>query len=620
MGVLEEVERYLEWGWKVIPLQPGAKRPISNGWQNMELGTDDVAGVFGSTPVPNVGVLLGTGGAVDIDLDSREAQLLAPYFLPKTDAIFGRRSKRRSHWLYRITEPPHYRIFSDPRPEHKGEVLFEVRSDASHQTMMPPSTHPSGEKVEWYEEGVPALATASDLLPRVARLAAASLLAKVWPEKGSRHQATIHLAGGLLRAGWKVEYVEKYVTAICNVAGDVKEVEDRTRAVRDTAKDLADGGNVTGWPTLTEVLGSDVVRAVTDWLQVGGATAKTALTDLGNAERLISQYQPNIRYCPQTGHWLIWDGRRWAEDEGERILQLAAETARSVFLEAAKETDSDRAQQIAKWAIASQNINRLQAIPRAARSFPQIQVNNDDLDKDPWLLNCPNGTLNLRTGGLQPFNKEDYITKMAGTDFDPDAHCPIWEKFLLRVLHNDGEMVSFLQRAVGYSLTGSTREQRAFMLFGTGANGKTTFIETVRAVLGEYARNTEFSTFLQRSSDSVRTDIARLKGARLVTASESEEGRKLATALVKTITGGELVTARFLYQSEFEYRPVLKMWLATNHKPVVRDNSRGFWRRITLIPFTVQIPESEWDRDLRIKLTEHELAGILNFLSSSQIG
>ena len=233
-------------------------------------------------------------------------------------------------------------------------------------------------------------------------------------------------------------------------------------------------------------------------------------------------------------------------------------------------------------------------------------------DQPPWLLNVLNGTVDLHTGILHEHRREDLLTKLAPVVYDPDATCPRWEAFLMRIMGDNVELVAFLQRAAGYALTGDTREEVIFILYGTGANGKSTFLEVLRALLEDYARQADFTTFLARRSDGVRNDVARLAGARFVTAVEAASGRRLDEALIKQLTGRDPVPARFLYQEYFEYYPEFKLFLATNHKPVIQGADEGIWRRIRLIPFAVTIPAAEQDRTLRATLRS-ELPGILNW-------
>ena len=225
-----------------------------------------------------------------------------------------------------------------------------------------------------------------------------------------------------------------------------------------------------------------------------------------------------------------------------------------------------------------------------AKWLPGVAVSVGMFDRDPMLLNCSNGTLDLRNGEIRAHDPADLITKMVPVAYDPQATCPVWEAFVDRIMEGDRSKIEFLQRAVGYSLTGITSEQCLFVLHGPGANGKSTFMETIRELLADYAMHTTTSSLLQSKSSPIRNDLARLNGARCVSAVEIGMGKRLDEALVKQLTGGDQVTARFLYNEYFEYKPTFKLFIAANHKPDIQGVDHGIWRRIHLIPFNVTIP------------------------------
>lgn len=333
------------------------------------------------------------------------------------------------------------------------------------------------------------------------------------------------------------------------------------------------------------------------------------LTDLGNAERLVSAHGADLRFCHPWGRWLAWNGHRWTHDESGEATRRAKATVRELYREAADAGD-EKAAKLAAHALRSEAEPRIRALLALAQSEASMPVSPAELDADPWLLNVANGTLDLRSGELRPHERTDLATKMAPVDYDPEAVTPTWSAFLGRVLGEDDELIAFVRRAVGYSLTGSTAEQVLFLLYGVGANGKSTFLETLRAVVGDYGQQTPSETFLERRGDGIPNDLARLHGARLAAAVETPEGRRLNETTVKQMTGGDTVTARFLRQEFFEFRPAFKVWLATNHKPAIRGTDEAIWRRIRLIPFDVTIPEHERDKTLPDRLRE-ELPGIL---------
>jgi putative DNA primase/helicase len=331
------------------------------------------------------------------------------------------------------------------------------------------------------------------------------------------------------------------------------------------------------------------------------------LTDLGNAERLVAGHGENIRYCYTWRKWLVRTTARWERDEAGRIHRLAKGRVRGIYREASDAEDEDRRKALAKHAAASESEARIRAMIELAKS--EVPVTPDELDSDPWLLNVLNGTIDLRTGELREHRREDLITKLAPVEYDPNATAPTWEAFLKRVLPGE-ELRAFVQRAAGYSATGDTSEQCIFIHHGPGANGKTTFQEAIAAALGDYAMRTPTETLLVKRAGGVPNDVARLKGARLVAASETEEGRRLAESLVKDLTGQDTISARFMWAEWFDFKPTHALHLSTNHKPEIRGTDPAIWRRIRLIPWAVTIPPNEQDKKLTEKL-RGELPGIL---------
>ncbi len=264
-------------------------------------------------------------------------------------------------------------------------------------------------------------------------------------------------------------------------------------------------------------------------------------------------------------------------------------------------------------ALRSESDGKLRAMVNLSKSEAGIPIAPAAFDRDPWLFTAENGTLELRTGTLRRHRPEDFLTKLAPVIYDPDATAPIWEAFLTRIFANDPAMVGYLQQAIGYSLTGQTIEQCWFLLHGIGANGKSTLLRTLIDLLGDYATWTPTQTLLVRRGEGIDNDLARLRGARFVGATETDGGRRLAEELVKRLTGGDKVAARFLYGEFFEFAPECKLWLATNHKPEIRGTDHATWRRVRLIPFTVTIPDAEQDRRLLEKLRA-EFSGILRWM------
>jgi putative DNA primase/helicase len=332
-------------------------------------------------------------------------------------------------------------------------------------------------------------------------------------------------------------------------------------------------------------------------------------TDTGNAIRFAHQHGDSVRYA--GGRFYVWDGRRWAFNATGEIERMAKATARAIITEANFAASDELRRSLTRHALASESAQRRRAMLELARSELPIACRLDAFNRDKWLFNASTGTIDLRTGVLTPHSRDDFLTKICGAAFDAGAPCPVWESFLSRIFDGNADLIRFVQRAVGYSLVGVTSEHSLFFLYGTGANGKTTFIEVIKAVFGEYATTADFTAFAtRRNSDGPRNDLARLHGARLVTATEFGAGRQLDEVLTKQITGGDTVAARFLWQESFEFEPEFSLWLAGNHRPVVKGTDEAIWRRIKLVPFSVTIPEAERDAHLRERLLE-ESSGIL---------
>jgi len=337
------------------------------------------------------------------------------------------------------------------------------------------------------------------------------------------------------------------------------------------------------------------------------------LSDLGNAERLVRQYRGSIRYCYARARWLLWTGTHWAWDDGNGISLKAQLAVRDIYRQAADEPEEKIRKDLVSHALKSESEHRLNAMVNLAESQPDIPVTIAELDRDPWLFNCLNGTLNLKTGELLPHRREDLLTIVVPLDYDPGVPCPLWLKFMDRVTAGNPELQSYLQRAVGYSLTGVTKNQCFFFLYGLGTNGKSTFTMTIRKLIAGYGDRLDADDLMlkdRKAGGGPKEGVAGLKGKRFVVASELQDGRRFDVSLVKDMTGGETLKARRLYEHEAEFYPTHKLWLFGNHRPVVGDTTLSIWRRVRLIPFTVTISPNEIDPDLPAKL-EGELPGIL---------
>jgi P4 family phage/plasmid primase-like protien len=336
------------------------------------------------------------------------------------------------------------------------------------------------------------------------------------------------------------------------------------------------------------------------------------LTDAGNAERFVQRHQEDVRFLHRWDRWHLWDGSRWAPDDRGVVVQLAIATARSIYREAEQPgLDPKAVDAITKHARGTEKRQQLGNMLFLAQSMDPLAVVPSDLDTNPDLLNVPNGTLDLRTGRLLQHERAHLITKCAGVPYDPAASAPLWHAFLADVIE-DKDVRSYLARAVGYTLTGDVGEHALFFCHGGGSNGKSTFLETIRELLAEYARQAVPDLLIDTKQARHSTEFVDLKGARMVTAPEVKEGCTWDEVKVKQLTGGDAITGRPLYREAVEFQPTHKFWIAGNHKPRVRGTDLGFWRRVHLIPFTVTIAKEKRDRSLRAKLRT-ELPGILRW-------
>jgi putative DNA primase/helicase len=314
------------------------------------------------------------------------------------------------------------------------------------------------------------------------------------------------------------------------------------------------------------------------------------LTDSGNAEYFAARYGEDVRYDHRRQRWLTWSGHRWQPDANASVRHRAKLAMRQRLQDASRLDDSDARAKLAKWALSSESRGRLDALLYLAQAEAPIADTGDGWDAQPMLLGVPNGVVDLRTGALRPGRREDRITRQAAVRFDPAALCVRWEQFLTEIFNGDPALIAYVQKVVGYSLSGDTSEQILILGHGSGANGKGTLYNTITFVLGDYGCTMPFTTIEINQRSAIPNDLAALDGPRMATASETQDGTRLNESRIKALTGCDPISARFLHGEFFTFRPQCKFWLAVNHKPIVRDDSYGFWRRIRLLPFTQTFP------------------------------
>lgn len=614
VGAQQLLTWYEDQSWKFVLVSRRTKKAIEDEWQNRETPLDRA--VDWVSRGGNIGIQAGEASnwICGVDQDCPEAVQLAPAFLWETLKI------RKGG------QAPSVHVFRAPGLGFKkykdldGSTLIDVKASnngAGHMFIVAPSIHPNKGPYEWVEGFNPAAVvevSQERLRKAVDMLAVATLIARHLPDKG-RHDFAMALAGYLLRNGASVEDTLRILLEAWKIKYAPREaLRDIEGIVRDTKARLDQNQPTTGGRTLEETMPGMPARIAKflGWERADGREQRCHYmrTDLGNAERFVDQHSDRVRWCPARKSFLYWDGKRWTWDEKGEVNKLAHQTARSIFNEAARTEDADEQKKIAGFAAISQNTTRIKAMLTEAK--PYLAVGMDELDTDPWVLNCQNGTLDLRIGVLKPHNPADLITKIVPVDYAPDADCPRFKKFLKEVLI-DQAVISFVKRYSGYSATGITRERLFAILYGFGKNGKTTLVELIQDVLGDYATNTDTETILTKRYQGVSNDVAALKGTRCVSAAEVEKGRRLAESKIKQLTGSDTVTARFMFGEFFSFRPRFKLWLSTNNKPVVQGTDDAIWDRIRLIPFTQRFEGNNADPKLPEKLRE-ELPGILAWI------
>lgn len=340
--------------------------------------------------------------------------------------------------------------------------------------------------------------------------------------------------------------------------------------------------------------------------------ARQHLTDLGNARRLVLAHGGDLRYCEPLSGWLVWDGRRWAADDTGEVERRAKGTVLEMYASAAAELDDSQRRELIRWTLLSESAQRIRAMVDLARTELGVTTRPAQFDADPWLLNVANGTLDLRTGTLREHRRGDLLTRLAPVDYDPAATHPILDRYLVDATAGDADFAAYLQRACGYTLTGLTTEECFFLMLGPGGSGKSTLVEAMLALLGDYGAKASFAAFLNTHNVGGATpELARLRGARLVAAVEAPKDRQLNEVLVKELTGGDTVTARQLYHDPVSFSPTFKLWLAANDSPKLTDTDTGLWRRLRRLPFEHELPEDKRDPAVKAAMTGEALPALL---------
>ncbi|MEK7315386.1 MAG: phage/plasmid primase, P4 family [Candidatus Eisenbacteria bacterium] len=581
--LLEAALAYGDQGWAVFPLyhpvgkvcscedpkcsSPGKHPRTVHGLNDASTDPETIRRWWLRWPEANVGIRTGKdSGFVVLDEDpyhgaERAIEVLATIHGPLPSSLESATGGGGRHFLFAHPGVTIRNRTSLPVPGVDPSGL-DVRGDGGY-IVAPPSLHLSGAEYQWIRP-----IDGSVLAPMPGWLLELSLNGAAQTDEGSPSRAgSLPIPEG--------ERNDTLFRLACSLRARGAEEPEIRAKVSEVACD----------PPLSPGELSRIVESACRYPREFNAT------DLGNAQRLVTRHGQDLRYCHPLKTWLVWDGKRWKRDQTAEVMRRGKETIRALYTEAALLADTERAV-LVKHALGSEKEDRLRAMVSLATSEPGIVVLPEDLDSDPWLLCVKNGTVDLRTGALRPHSRDDLITKMAPVAYDPDATCPVLDSFLNRMVP-DPEERSFLQRGTGYTLTGDTSEEVLLFIHGPTNAGKSTFTEAVKATMGDYAVTADFEAFLRRREPGIRNDIARMAGARMVLSLEVEEGRRIAVATIKSLTGGDTVTARFLHKEFFEFRPAFKPWLVANHKPAANASDSAFWRRILVVPFTTEIPKSE---------------------------
>ena len=599
--ILEAALDYAQKGWRVIPLhsikangkcscgndncKSLGKHPRISEWEKAATkNTKAIENWFSNWPESNIGIVGGPdSGIAVLDVDPRHGgdeslrALETKYgSLPQTPSVVT--GGNGLHFYFRYPKA----AIGNKAGFREG---LDFKADRGY-VVAPPSKHASGKNYEWKESEAEPAELPEWLAKELAgqRIPSEKLPAKPGEiAEGSRNSHLFKVACSLRRTGLDAEELaialKKHNQTHCNPPLEESEVEQ-----------------------IAASAGSYPLQSESDIKQ----------TDLGNAKWLVKEFGADILYCPHWSRWLVWDGKRYQVDECLEIERIAKRTTKKMREVAEAIEDQRQRQDLIIHSIRSESLGRIRAMVELAKSEQGITIKPDQLDQDPWLFNCANGMIDLKTGELLAHDRSRLQSKASPVEYDPNAACPQWISFLERIMAGKKDLIDCLQQAAGYALTASTREQCMFFLYGVGANGKSTFLNTLAEMLGDYASTTPTSTLMVKKNEGIPNDIARLKGLRFVMAAETEMGKALAESLVKQMTGGDELVGRFLHGEFFKFTPQFKLFLATNHKPDIRGTDDGIWRRIRLIPFEVTIPEAERDKDLPEKL-KAEFPGILRW-------
>lgn len=658
---LEQLAWLADHGARFTKPNAGSKIPLYGEWQHTPYGLNDARAHVKRGG--NVGILTGeqSGGLILLDLDrdfDAMTEALGPY--AQTTRIVRDNAPGRGKLLFRVAFPVESLAWTPdgwkPPEGEKESPWAELLAEGRHG-MCPPSTFEGGRYILANQDaGIMALgeddlaavwASVTVWRPGLAAQPkadgeaqregpkdgnaqhgdAARLVKDAWDPvsvfahhgwatetKAERGETRLLGHGGLLckEGGW---YCHADQTGGDAIDAWAYATRKRTKVTgREFWNVLREMADAKGLPLpnaqprpYTNGVGPDHAHGEGDALP-----ERPHDTDMGNARRMYARTKDRLFYVPHFGRWYTWAETHWAEDQTFKVLDLAKRTVIGMYAELADCLDDNERKARLKWIRQSESRTRLESMIALLRSEPGVSVLPDTLDRHPMLLPCRNGTIDLATGELLPADPAHKLTRALAIDFDPGATCPLWESFLIRVMGGDLELVSFLQRLIGHALTGDVSGKYLVFLYGpSGNNGKSTLLEAVIRLLGPFALKSPTEMVMARGyRGGIPNDIARLRGVRFTVTNEVDSGMTISESVVKDLTGGDTLTARFMREEFFDFRPTHKLWMVGNHKPEIRGTDPAIWDRVKLVPFNVEIPEAERDTQLGQKLAG-ELPGIL---------
>jgi len=588
--LLEAAFAYADHGWPVFPCRADKRPRTEHGFKDASSDPAVIEEWWRRWPAASIGIAAGAAGLVVIDIDVKNGApgadswqaLVAAGGEGLDDTASARTPSGGRHLYYRA---PEVEIASSAGRLAPG---IDVRA-AGGYVIAPPSVGPGTVAYEWLAGHGPERLRA---LPSAlaGRLSEAQVLERPLAAcderilSGERNSTLASVAGGLRAQGLSQDVIEVALLR-----------ENATRCD----------------PPLPD----DDVRRIAASIARYAARPPTGVprsrgSDTDNAERFITMFGERVRYCALEKSWYIYGSGRWARDERLMVAELMRQALLSVFGDAARARDDAEATNSGRAALRLQSAQARRAALECARSDPRVAVHPTEFDRHPWLLNCRNGTLDLRSGALRPHDPLDLIRQLAPVDYDPGARHETWERFLDEATGGDLDLREYLQRAAGYSLTGDTGERVFFLLLGPTTTGKSTFIDALSATLGDYAHAAGIEAFLRRTTvGGARPEIAALAGRRLVTGVEVDRRRSLDEVLVKQVVGGDAISERDLYVRAVPFIPECKLWFAANDAPQMSDMDDALWVRAREIPFTRRIPEERKNPAVKATLRDPDRAG-----------